>query len=354
MNIIFWASLKDWYTTYKRELPWRNTQDAYVIWLSEIILQQTRVNQGLPYFEKFLAHFPTVTDFANADESQVLRLWQGLGYYSRARNMHSTAKSVVANNNGVFPSSYNELIKLKGIGAYTAAAIASFSKNEAVAVVDGNVTRVLSRIFNIHEDVLQAKTQKKILQLATEIMPTNEAGTFNQSMMELGAMICKPQNPLCSQCPVNTFCEAKKLNIQNSLPIKIKKLKRKTRYFTYLVFVNDQKIWMKERKGKDIWSNLWDFFLFENKTDFHSIDEIAQSLSKSEIEIFSINSLQKTKHILTHQDLMIEFLEINVRKMNKNFTKENNLVHLSFQEVEALPKPIVISNFVNNSLKKNN
>ena len=204
----FSNSLIQWYLQNKRDLPWRNSTNPYHIWLSEIMLQQTRVAQGLPFFLRFTEAFPTVFDLANADEEQVLKLWQGLGYYSRARNLHKTAQFIALELNGIFPATYNDLLKLKGVGEYTAAAIASFVYNENVPVVDGNVFRVLSRYFDVETDIASTGAKKEFTQLASELLPKGKANVFNQAIMEFGALQCVPKNPDCSNCVLNDSCIA--------------------------------------------------------------------------------------------------------------------------------------------------
>ena len=221
--MIFSNLLVKWYLQNKRDLPWRNTQNPYYIWLSEIMLQQTRVAQGMPSFYSFIENFPTVFDLANATEQEVLKLWQGLGYYSRARNLHKTAQIVAYELNGTFPNNYKALLKLKGVGDYTAAAIASFSFNEKVPVVDGNVFRVLSRYFAIESDISIASTKKEFQDLAFELMPNDAIATFNQAIMEFGALQCVPKNPNCSVCVMNHSCVALQKKMVNQLPVKSKK-----------------------------------------------------------------------------------------------------------------------------------
>ena len=223
--MIFYNYLIKWYLENKRDLPWRKTTNPYHIWLSEIMLQQTRVAQGMPYFLSFVEAFPTVFDLAKAEEEQVLKLWQGLGYYSRARNLHKTAQYIATELNGVFPDNYKDLLQLKGVGDYTAAAIASFSYNEAVPVVDGNVFRVLSRYFDLDTDIAQAFAKKEFAALAFELMPKDTPATFNQAIMEFGALQCVPKNPDCAVCVFNESCAALQKKKVELLPVKSKKSK---------------------------------------------------------------------------------------------------------------------------------
>jgi A/G-specific adenine glycosylase len=347
--MIFSDELVKWYNENKRDLPWRHTTDAYIIWLSEVILQQTRVEQGLPYFYRFAEKYPTVTDFAAAEEDEVLRLWQGLGYYSRGRNMLKTARMVQAEYGGIFPNKYDELIKLKGIGEYTAAAIASFSANEARAVVDGNVYRVLSRYFGITEPI-NSTIGKKIFQTtANDFLNKKTPALHNQAIMEFGAMLCKPKNPACGICPVRLGCYAFKHNATTTLPVKLKKSNIKQRFFNYFLFTDGDKILMNKRTESDIWANMYDLPMIETPA-LLSVDEIKAIPAGIEYfgPDFKINAVSETKkHVLTHQHLYIRFItlaESPVKlKPNWVFIKVENLSKL------PLSKPIFIflDNFLN-------
>ena len=339
----FSNSLVQWYLNHKRDLPWRNTQNPYPIWLSEIMLQQTRVAQGTPYYLSFLAAFPTVFDLANASEEQVLKLWQGLGYYSRARNLHKTAQYIAFECDGVFPNSYSELLKLKGVGEYTAAAIASFAYKEAVPVVDGNVFRVLSRYFDIETDIAQASAKKEFSALALELMPKNSPDVFNQAIMEFGALQCVPKNPTCSECVFNASCLALKKNKINQLPVKNKKTKVTKRYFNYLIFSDiNGKIPIQKRTEKGIWHNLYEFPLVE-ALDTTSEGEIIDIISKQTIisnkivKITLCNS-EAIIHKLSHQHLYINFWNVSVSGDIDNGIELNQL--------KTFPFPIVIYNFI--------
>jgi A/G-specific adenine glycosylase len=339
----FSNTLIKWYLQEKRDLPWRNTNDPYPIWLSEIMLQQTRVAQGLPYYESFITNFPTVFDLARASEEQVLKLWQGLGYYSRARNLHKTAKVIAFEHNGIFPNNYKDLLKLTGIGTYTAAAIASFSNNEAVPVVDGNVFRVLSRYFNIEEDIAANSTKKIFWDLALELMPKNNASQFNQAIMEFGALQCVPKNPNCTNCIFNESCAALQHKKVGLLPVKSRKLVVKNRFLNYLIYIdtkNQTKIQQRTEKG--IWQNLYEFPLIET-TENIDLAYITNKLTTNK-NIISISEMnpETVIHKLTHQKLYIKFWEI---KINSEF--ENGI---SMEKIREFPFPIVIFNFIENNL----
>ncbi|TAF35861.1 MAG: A/G-specific adenine glycosylase [Cytophagales bacterium] len=355
----FSFALIGWYEQHKRSLPWRNIQNPYQIWLSEIILQQTRVSQGLPYYLRFVEAFPTVADMAKAEEKDVLRLWQGLGYYSRARNMHQSSKMVMDKFGGEFPDNYKEILTLKGVGSYTAAAIASFAFNEAVAVVDGNVFRVLARIFGIEEDIASGKGQKIFQELANELLPKNQSAVYNQAIMEFGAMHCKPATPDCLTCIFKDNCFAFAHKKQNVLPIKIKKLKIKYRNFTYLVFSHQQKIMMKMRGEGDIWQGLYDFVMLEDlegtqinealKDKLQDTSLLAMQIGREILPKLKVRGVSQTyKHVLTHQQITAQFiyLQVDSIELAEQILAENNLALYSPTEVGELPKPILIVNYL--------
>ena len=339
----FANSLTKWYIQNKRDLPWRNTQNPYLIWLSEIMLQQTRVAQGMPYFLSFTTAFPTVFDLANASEEQVLKLWQGLGYYSRARNLHKTAQKIAYEYNGIFPNNYTDLLQLKGIGEYTAAAIASFSYNEVVPVVDGNVFRVLSRYFDIESDIGIGSTKKEFAALALELMSKDNPALFNQAIMEFGALQCVPKSPNCEICVLNSGCLALQKNKVNQLPVKSKKLNVKNRYFNYLIFTDEQqKTIVQKRSEKGIWHNLYEFPLIESECelDFETILHEIKNTSLIENKITSVSELTLTSllHKLSHQHLYIKFWKINLKREINN--------GIDYESLLQFPFPIVIYNFI--------
>lgn len=345
--MIFSNLLIQWYLQNKRDLPWRNTTDPYPIWLSEIMLQQTRVAQGMPYFLSFTTAFPTVFDLAKANEEQVLKLWQGLGYYSRARNLHKTAQHIAQELSGVFPGNYNDLLKLKGVGEYTAAAIASFSYNEAVPVVDGNVFRVLSRYFDIDTDIAQASAKKEFAALAFELMPKNNPATFNQAIMEFGALQCVPKSPNCGICVFNESCAALQKNKVNQLPVKSKKLKVRNRYFNYMVVAdeNDNTI-IQKRTDKGIWHNLYEFPLMETEKeeDFDCVSESVQTNYFKDNTVISMLEYNEKSiiHKLSHQHLHIKFWKVKIEG-----TIENGI---DSETLKTFPFPIVIHNFIEKDL----
>lgn len=328
----FQKSLLTWYNQNKRDLPWRTTQNPYFIWLSEVILQQTRVKQGLPYYQRFIEEFPTIQALAEAETEQVLRVWQGLGYYSRARNMHQTARIIWHEHHGQFPPTYAQLLTLKGIGPYTAAAIAAFAFHEPVAAVDGNVFRVLARIFGIDTDIQSTRARKEFTEIANLLLPESHAADFNQAMMEFGATQCVPQNPVCLFCPAQSICFAFQNQAQANFPVKEKKTKVRPRYFHYWIIQSPaKKIILKKRAEKDIWQDLYEFPLVELK-EFSEEPHFPDWIQPD-------TTVQKgltVTHLLSHQKLFITFWHIQ--------TPDENPAHdwYTETEIEALPKPIVI------------
>lgn len=348
MNNKFFAEmLIRWYQYQHRDLPWRRTLNPYKIWLSEVILQQTRVTQGLPYYERFVKNYPTVADLAAAPEQEVIRLWQGLGYYSRARNLHQTAQYIAYHLGGIFPKTYTALLKLKGIGPYTAAAIASFAYNEAVAVVDGNVYRVLSRFFGIETDIGSTQGQKQFAQLAAALIPQDQPAIYNQAIMEFGAVHCTPTSPDCLLCPLQQRCVANATGRTSQLPVKLKKVKIKKRFFNYFVIAKEGLLAMKQRTERDIWQQLYDFYLVESAEKLiTSLDEVADNpalialLSKS---IVSTPTRIYT-HILTHQRIQAQFWLVQLPS-EMELVLPNDLVLLTPQEIENMPKPALITSY---------
>jgi A/G-specific adenine glycosylase len=347
----FQLEIINWYQINKRDLPWRNTTDAYIIWLSEIILQQTRVEQGLPYFNRFLENFPTVQDFASVSEDQILKLWEGLGYYSRGRNMLFTAKAVVALHEGNFPTEYNTLVKLKGIGDYTAAAISSFSVKESRAVLDGNVFRVLSRYFGIDLPINSNAGKKAFSALATELIQDFDSSIYNQAIMEFGALQCKPKQPLCESCPLRSACFAYNHNQTQVLPVKIKSAGKKERYFNYFLIEKDDLILIKQRQAGDVWQQLYDFPLIElpARHEDHP-EDFALKVRGMFGEGIMLTPIIEKKHVLTHQIIYVQFFALN--NNITNFNTNTMLKWVSRQELVDLPKPNVINDFVKFYLTK--
>lgn len=332
-----------WYLNNKRDLPWRNTNHPYYIWLSEIILQQTRVDQGMAYYIKFIENFPTVKDLASADEEQILKLWQGLGYYSRARNLHTSAKIIVNEHNCIFPTTYSSIINLKGVGDYTASAIASICFNEPTAVVDGNVYRVLARYFGIDTPINSSKGIKEFKKLAQQLIDVKNPGEYNQAIMEYGARMCKPQNPDCSICPLNTGCFALAKNKIKELPVKEKKIKIKNRYFNYLVIQTKSNTTKLVKREKGIWLNLYQFPLIETIEPINEVQLIEHKyfndLFKSlDVSITLFNSEEKP-HKLSHQHIFTKFWIVKTPN-SLNFND-------SWDDIEKYPVPTLIDNFLN-------
>ena len=342
----FSNELIQWYLKNKRDLPWRNTKDAYTIWLSEIILQQTRVEQGMPYFHRFIEKYPNVQSFAAADEGDILNLWQGLGYYSRGRNMLKTARQVAEQFNGVFPVDYQQLTGLKGIGEYTAAAISSFSANESRAVVDGNVFRVLARYFGINEPINSTKGKKLFQSIADDLLSKEHPGLHNQAMMEFGAMLCKPKNPDCAICPVREGCYALKHDMINNLPQKLKKVKIKERYFNYLLITNGDNILMNKRGENDIWANMYDLPMVETK-ELLSIENVSLLPYVKEFfgeKIQVIDQFRIKKHVLTHQHIHAQFIQM----ASQPIKLEQKWFYTNVNNLEKLAMPKIIFIFLNN------
>lgn len=305
--------LINWYLRHKRDLPWRHTQNPYLVWLSEVILQQTRVEQGLPYYYRFTERYPSVKDLAAAKDDDVMKLWQGLGYYNRAANMLKTARLIVNGHGGVFPGAYEGLISLKGIGPYTAAAISSFAFNEAQAVVDGNVFRVLSRLFAVDEPVNSTKGKKTFTELAAQLLDPKQPGMHNQAIMELGALVCKPRQPLCEECPVRLHCLAYKNGTVNEYPVKIKKNKPRDRYLSYIFIEQDNHTYIIQRTGSGIWQGLYELPNVESEAE---LDEGTLLSHPGFVKLFgkingNLELLYSAKHQLTHQTIYANFFRLH-------------------------------------------
>ncbi|MGO4919339.1 A/G-specific adenine glycosylase [Maribacter spongiicola] len=342
----FSGKILDWYHINKRSLPWRGSTDPYKIWLSEIILQQTRVAQGTPYYLRFIETFPTVDDLADANEEQVLKLWQGLGYYSRARNLHSAAKMVVDEHGGKFPDSYKQLLTLKGVGDYTASAISSICFNEPQAVVDGNVYRVLARYYGIDTPINSTEGMKYFKALAEKVMDSYHIRDYNQGIMEFGAIQCSPKKPLCLHCPLSDSCVALQKGLVDQLPVKLKKTKVRNRYFNYLIPIykdagGNQFTRLNQRIGKGIWQNLWEFPLIESKDALEIDDvtirykEVLDTLPSVEIIEYNENAIV---HKLSHQHLHTRFWII--------YTDNKFEGQISVEKITEFPVPVLIADFI--------
>jgi len=331
-----------WYQNNKRSLPWRNVGDPYKIWLSEIMLQQTRVAQGLPYYRKFLKHFPTVQELAAAPEKKVLKLWQGLGYYSRARNLHATAKYVINELDGCFPDTYEGLLRLKGIGDYTASALASICFGQAEPVVDGNVYRVLARYFGIWEAIDTGVGKRHFKNLAREVMARENPGEYNQAIMEFGALQCVPNSPDCSVCPLNSACMAFQKQEAQHLPVKRAKKTTRKRFFNYVVPVdNDHKTLVQRRDGRDIWQNLYEFPLVESNRRVSGdemqelLPEILKAANPTDLQACNDTEIV---YKLSHQHLHTRFWFLQLESPLED--------GVSLEELDTLPVPVLIADFI--------
>lgn len=332
----------NWYRQNKRNLPWRLSKDPYKIWLSEIILQQTKVDQGLNYYLKFCTNYPTVQDLANADEQEVLSDWQGLGYYSRARNLHATAKKIVTSYNGKFPTSYAEILTLKGVGSYTAAAISSFAFDLPHAVVDGNVYRVLSRLFDVELPIDSSDGIKAFKLLADELLNKEHPAEHNQAIMEFGALQCTPNNPNCIDCPFAVTCLARKNGTIQQRPVKKGKTKVRNRYFHYLHIEANDQLLITKRTGKDIWQNMYEFPLIE-KEKYEDILEIQSEIETSySIKIESVSNT--VKHILSHQHLYTNFWKTS--EIPACFLHDSSFILISKNALTSYPIPRLIDRYL--------
>ena len=339
----FSKTLINWYSNHKRNLPWRHSKNPYHIWLSEIILQQTQVKQGLPYYEKFIAQYPDVFALAHATEEAVLKLWQGLGYYSRARNLHAAAQHIAFHLNGTFPNTYKDLLKLKGVGDYTASAIASIAFKESTAVVDGNVYRVLSRFFGIDTPINSTEGIKEFKSLATKFLDQKQPDIYNQALMEFGALQCKPKNPKCDTCPLQQQCVAFNTNQIHNLPVKLKKTKVTNKYFNFMVCLDHHgRIMIEKRASKGIWHNLYQFPLIESNrsldaNEFHLLDLQNTGLSHLKLDYHLYNT-KDILHKLSHRHLYTKFWIIETPKLPAKAIPIN--------ELEKYPVPALISDFI--------
>ena len=328
-----------------RQMPWKGEKDPYKIWLSEIILQQTRVEQGLAYYHRFIETFPGVHQLAKAPDSKIFKLWEGLGYYTRCRNLIATARYISKELKGKFPETYEEIKSLKGIGPYTAAAISSFAFNLPHAVIDGNVFRVLARVFGIKKPIDSTEGKKYFTHLANEILEKKQPGIYNQSIMDFGAVVCKPATPLCIECVFNKFCFAFLHNKINELPVKEKKINIRKRWFYYLVIEHENKIAVQQRTGKDIWQQLYEFPMIETIKE-ETINKILEQVEKSgwlrkkNYEVITVSSLFKQQ--LSHQLIAGQFIKI---KLKKRLNWNENIIWVTTKEMKKLPYPKFINQY---------
>jgi A/G-specific adenine glycosylase len=340
--------LTNWYLENKRELPWRNTGNPYHIWVSEVILQQTRVAQGLGYYQNFITSFPTVESLANAQIDDVLKVWQGLGYYSRARNLHEGAKYVVKQYQGILPAQFESLLTIKGIGEYTAAAISSIVYHIPVPVVDGNVNRVISRYFGVHDPINSSSGKKRIMEIARKILDKENPDLHNQAMMEFGALQCVTHNPNCDICPLKVECYALKHNEINSLPKKIKQAKVRKRYFNYIVILYHSQVVIRQRSGKDIWQGLYEFPLIETdslvtKQELVNLPGWEAILKDSKYEV--VNMSKNYIHQLTHQKIHASFLMVKVDAIPRHLINDQTFL-IEKESIEQYPVSKMVENFL--------
>ncbi|MBI9061418.1 MAG: A/G-specific adenine glycosylase [Marinilabiliaceae bacterium] len=339
--IDFNKRLLNWYHSNRRSLPWRQTIDPYRIWISEIILQQTQVKQGLNYYQRFINHFPNVEKLAKADEDEVLKLWQGLGYYSRARNLHTAAKSILKLHNGQFPNTYIEILKLKGIGPYTAAAISSFAFNLPHAVVDGNVYRFLSRLFGISIAIDSTPGKKHFHNLAQELLNQKNPASHNQAIMEMGALQCKPFSPSCIDCPFTDRCVAFSTGRVEDFPVKEKRTKQRHRYFSYFYMVENNKLVICKRQGNDIWRNLYELPLLESPKQL-PVKSLKASLNTDH---HTLQLIDEKKHILSHQIIHTRFYRTST--LPDSTGNKEQWMRVPIQELKQYAFPQLIVNFLN-------
>lgn len=337
----FSEKLAEWYLKHRRNLPWRGTREPYKVWLSEIILQQTRVAQGMPYYNRFIENFPDVFALARASEEAVLRCWQGLGYYSRARNLHRCAQTIVQQYGGVFPDSFKELLKLPGIGPYTAAAVASICYHEPVAVVDGNVFRVISRVFGIDADITSTEGKETFQRMASLLIEGRNPEDHNQALMEFGALWCTPRQPQCDSCVFSHSCFAFQHNMQHLLPVKSKSKVPEKRFFYYFVVRNGNSLLMKKRGNRDIWQGLYDFMLVEKPRAVRSPRMLAENIFSDTQEMVISPPY---KHQLSHQTIITRF--VILPENASAGAVEDPLEFYSMDQIHDLPKPVLISRFL--------
>lgn len=335
-TIIKWHNYEN-----NRQMPWKEEREPYKIWLSEIILQQTRVNQGIHYYNNFITKYPTIITLANANDTEVFKMWEGLGYYNRCKNLLATARYIAYELGGLFPTTYKSIFLLKGVGPYTAAAIASFAYNLPYAVVDGNVTRVLARYFNITTAIDSTEGKKSFALLAQQLLPIKTPAIYNQAIMDFGATVCKPKLPLCPTCVLNKSCHAYKLHLVNVLPVKQKKIPVKNRYINYIIATYKNKFYVQQRLDKDIWQNLWQFIIVENEEEInintYSKTKAFKKIVGNNAKVKSISKLYHQK--LTHQYIQGYFIQVALSTALTSF----NYKLVSKEELQLLAFPRYIN-----------
>lgn len=340
--------LQRWYMEHKRDLPWREEVTPYQVWLSEVILQQTRVDQGIDYYHRFVTHFPDVASLADADEQEVLKFWQGLGYYSRARNLHKAARQIVVDFGGKMPRSYDDLLKLKGVGPYTAAAVASIAYGLPHAVVDGNVYRVLSRLFGIETPIDTTKGRREFAQLADLILDKDHPSEHNQAVMELGALVCLPRRALCDECPLADRCYALKNQRVYDFPLREKRVRIRTRYFSYFHIINGDYTYIRQRQERDIWRNLYEFPLIEHAdvAGFEGIlpDDALKVIMK-DVGFAEMEHRWRTRHVLTHQVLHIDFYLVRLSDENL-VMNDTGFLEVKIDDIDKYPVSALMGKYL--------
>lgn len=339
INPMITKRLSEWYQKEGRDLPWRITKDPYKIWISEVILQQTRVAQGKDYYFRFIEKFPSIDKLASANEDEVLKLWQGLGYYTRARNLHAAAKQVMQHFEGRFPSKYTDIISLKGVGEYTASAISSIAFNEPQAVVDGNVYRVIARIFGIESPIHTSSGKKIIKEIAQSLLDHTNPGQHNQAMMDFGALVCSPQQPSCGECSIQEFCTAFAENRVSELPVNNRKITVKDRYFHYFHILHKEFTFIQKRNNSDIWKNLFEFPLIETPTptEFSKLERTDSfHLIINDVSHFSVDHRLSINHQLTHQTIHTHFYRIIIPD-NMPYTPPINVIKIESEQLQDYP-----------------
>lgn len=340
--------LLNWYREHKRALPWRGTTDPYLIWVSEIILQQTRVAQGWDYYVRFTRRYPDIESLATASEEEVLRVWQGLGYYSRARNMHAAARDIMHRFNGKFPSDYHDILSLKGIGDYTAAAISSIAFNKPHAAVDGNVLRVIARLFTIEEPIQTTKGKKIITEIAHSLLPEEQPADFNQAIMDLGSLVCTPSNPRCMDCPLRVFCFAFEAKRTSDFPVSQKKRTTRKRYFNYFHIIHANFTYIARRTARDIWKNLYEFPLIETSVPME-IDELIKfnefETLFGNLSSWTIDPPSSFKHVLSHQVIHARFFRIQLARETQ-FSLPEHFLRIEENQLDHYPVSRLIHKYL--------